>query len=104
MEGASPEPKRLKAGADATPTAKTQDLTLPQMIAVLGDMHGRANRDDEYFANVHEVMDHIASVPSEVMARVLNLEQGVATMTAQMNQLGNDAKETDETLDNALRE
>ena len=82
MEGANPEPKRPKARGDATPTAMQQDLTLPQVIARLVDLHGRANRDKEYFAHIHEVMDHNASVLSAVMARVLNLEQGVATTTA----------------------
>ena len=40
MEGASPEPKRLKAHANATPIAMQQNLTLPQVIAGLGDLHG----------------------------------------------------------------
>ena len=74
MEGASSETKRPKARADATPTAMQQDLTLPQVIAGLGDLHGRVNRDEEYFANVHEGMDHNANVLSAVMTRVLNLE------------------------------
>ena len=34
-----------------------QDLTLPQVIAGLGDLPGRVNGDEEYVASVHEVMD-----------------------------------------------
>ena len=73
------------------------------MIAGFGVLHGRFNRDEEYFSNVHEVIDHNAVVLSAVMARVLVIEQGVTATTAQLQQLGKDAKEKDETLDNALR-
>ena len=81
MEGASPESKRPKTRADATPTAIQRDLTLPRVIAGLGDLHGRVNRDEEYVANVHEV-----------------------TATGHMKQLGRDAEENDVKLDNKLRE
>ena len=54
MEGASPEPKRPKARGDATATAMQQNLTVPEVIAGLGDLHGRVNRDEEYFANIHD--------------------------------------------------
>ena len=66
----------------------------------MGDLHGRVNRDEEYFASVLEVMDHNAGVLSAVMARVLNLEQGMVTATGQMKQLGKDAQENDVKLDN----
>ena len=104
MEGASPESERPKARAGATPTAMQPGLTLPQVITGLGDLHGRVNRDEEYFQSVHEVMDHNASVLSTVMARVLSLEQGVVTATGHMRQLGKDSEENDEQLDNKLRE
>ena len=104
MEGASPEPKRPKARAVVTPIAMQQDLTLPQVIAGLGHLHGRANRDEEYFQSIHEVMDHNASVLSAVMGRMLSLEQGVVTATGQMKQLGKDAEENDVKLDNKLGE
>ena len=79
------------ARGDATATAMQQNLSLPEVIADLGDLHGRVARDEEYFAGVHEVVDFNAGVLSTVMARLLNLEQGVVTATSQMKQLGKDA-------------
>ena len=102
MEGASPEPKRPKARADATATAMPQNLGLPEVVAGLGDLHGRVNRDEEYVAGIHDVVDFNAGVLSAIIARVLNLEQGAALAEAQTKQLGKDAEENDVKLDNAL--
>ena len=92
------------ARTDATPIAMQQDLTLAQVIAGLGDLHGRVNRDEEYLQSVHGVTDHNASVLSTVMARVLSLEQGAVTATGHMKQLGKDAEENDVKLDNQFCE
>ena len=104
MEGASPEPKRPKARGDATATPMQQSLSLSEVIAGLGDLHGRVARDENYFAGIHDVVDFNAGVLSAVMARVLNLEQGAVTAVDQMKQLGKDAEDNDVKLDNALRE
>ena len=68
-----------------------QDLTFPQVIAGLGDLHGRVTRDETNFAEMHGVMDFNATVLSSVMVRVLSLEQAMTTTSTQTAQLGKDA-------------
>ena len=83
-------------------TAAQQDVTLPQVITEVADLHARFARDETFVAGMHDAVVHNAVILTDVSARLAAVKIHVATSAQVVTQLAHDAKQNDDTLDAQL--
>ena len=103
MAPASPEPKRPRQRDLSLPTAMTRDVTLPELVAEVAELHHRFGRDESFSTGMHDAVDHNAVLLGEVIGRLVAAENELGTAEGVVLQLGVDATANAAALDAKLR-
>ena len=80
-----------------------QDVTLPQLVSEVAELHARFARDEVFVTGVHDSVDHNAVILTEVLARLEAVEGRVGTTEVVVTKVALDAEANDVKLDAQLR-
>ena len=103
MAPASPAPKRPRQRDQVVAPATKQDVTLPQVISEVADLHARFAHDETFVTGMHDAVDRNAVILTDVLMRLVAFEVHGVTSAQVVIQLAHDAKQNDDTLDAQLR-
>ena len=88
MAPASPEPKRPHQRDATEPSAMTREVTLPQLVAEVAELHSRFGRDEVFVTGMHDAVDHNAILLAAVLDRLVAVEGKLGTAEAVVTKLG----------------
>ena len=74
MASASPGPKRPRQRDLTLPTAMTRDVTLPELVTEVAELHHRFGRDEVFVTAAVDAVDHNAVLLGEVLVRLAAVE------------------------------
>ena len=74
MAPASPEPKRPRQRDLSLPLAVARDVTLPELVAEVAELHHRFGRDETLVTAAVDAVDHNAVLLGEVLVRLVAVE------------------------------
>ena len=97
------EPKRPRQRDSALPTAMTRDVTLPELVKEVAELHHSFGRDEVFAIGMRDAVDRNALLLGEVLRRLTAVESKLGLAEAVVAQPGIDAKENDDLLDAKLR-
>ena len=80
-----------------------QDVTLPQLLSVVAELHARFARDEVFVTGVHDVVDQNAVILTDILARLAIVEARADTTEAVVAKVAFDAEANDVQLDRQLR-
>ena len=103
MAPASPEPKRPRQRDLILPTAMTRDVTLPELVMEVAELHHRFGRDEAFSTGMHDAVDHNAVLLGEVLGRLAAVERKLGSAEGVVLQLGVHATANAAALDAKLR-
>ena len=103
MAPASPAPKRPRQREEAAAPAMAQDVTLPQLVSEVAELHARFARDEVFVTGIHGAVDQNAIILTEVLARLATVEARADTTETVVNKVVVDAEANDLQLDLQLR-
>ena len=103
MAPASPAQKRPRQRHQVVAPATQRDVTLPQVVTEVADLHARVARDETFVIGMHDAFDHNAVILTVVLTRLAAVEIHVGTLAQVVTQLAHDAKKNDDILDAQFR-
>ena len=74
MAPASPEPERPRQRDLSLPVAVARDVTLPELVAEVAELHHRCGRDETFVTAARGAVDHNAVLLGEVLVRLVAVE------------------------------
>ena len=95
MAPASPAPKRPRQREQAAAPAMAQDVTLPQLVTEVAELHARFARDEVFVTGIHGAVDQNAVILTEVLARLATVEARADTTETVVNKVAVDAEAND---------
>ena len=79
MAPASPEPKRPRQRDLGLLTAMTRDVTLPELVTEVAELHHRFGRDEVFATGMHDAVDHNVLLLGAVLERLTAVESKLGT-------------------------
>ena len=103
MAPASPEPKRPRQRDLTLPAAMARDVTLPELVTEVAELHHRFGRDEVFSSGMHDAVDHNAVLLGEVHVRLAAVENKLGSAEGVVLQHKLDATANAAALDAKLR-